>query len=80
MSDFFKPQKVPRFKVRVSSTGVVYYVGGDASSAGFGSTIERKKGTGISRELNFEHGEWKGVYREEYSSNWREFANLVESF
>ena len=57
--------------MRVSSVGAVFYVGGDASGAGFGSTVEQKEKGGVSKVLNFEQGEWKGIYREEYSSNWR---------
>ena len=62
LKEFFKETKVPRYKVRVSTRGTVLYVGGDASGAGFGSSVEKMQPDMESRDLSFEHGEWKGVY------------------
>ncbi len=49
-----------------------YYGFGDASSAGFGSTVERPKG------LHGQYGLW-GADEDHQSSNYRELRNLVET-
>ena len=48
LGKFFKETQVPRYKVIVSRRGVVLYIGGDASGAWFGSTVEGRK---IRREM-----------------------------
>ena len=48
-----------------------YYGFGDASSYGFGTTIQ------IGEDLWFEYGQWASEIAEESLSNCRELANLV---
>ena len=58
--------------VRNKHTLTAYYGFGDASSGGFGSTVERPDG------LHGRFGIW-GSDNEERSSNYRELCNLVET-
>ncbi len=58
--------------VRNKHTITVYYGFGDASSGGFGSTVERPDG------LHGRFGIWESD-NEERSSNYRELCNLVET-
>jgi hypothetical protein len=58
--------------IRNKHTLAAYYGFGDASSGGFGSTVERPEG------LHGRFGIW-GSNSEEQSSNFRELSNLVET-
>jgi hypothetical protein len=63
-------EPLPR-RVRVRRSMKAYYGFGDASGYGFGATIQ------IGEDLWFEYGQWASEIAKEISSNWREFANLV---
>jgi len=62
---------IPRV-VRSSKTLIAYYGFGDASSNGFGATIERANG------IQGRYGLWS-AQESEQSSNFRELANLVKT-
>jgi hypothetical protein len=60
----------PTLMVRAKHLMSAYYGFGDASAAGFGSTIQARPG------LRVRLGIW-GSDADESSSNWRELGNLV---
>lgn len=63
----------PRVRhIRTKLISVAYYGFGDASGAGFGSSIHRASG------LKIRHGIW-GRDSNKVTSNYREFRNLVET-
>ena len=64
-------QEPPHRKVRCFRTGRAYYGFGDASSKGFGSTLQ------FSDDVYYEYGQWSAEISEK-SSNWRELKNLVK--
>ena len=70
---FLASEKVPWRFVRGNKICVAIYGFGDASKAGFGSTLEEGNGS-----IWFRLGVW-GCSLEEESSNFRELTNLVES-
>jgi len=61
---------LPR-RVRSKQGKTVVYCFGDASSSGFGITLE------INGEVYYEYGQWNEV-ADNRSSNWREAKNLLE--
>lgn len=73
LNTFLAGEEVPWRFVRGSRVGIALYGFGDASKAGFGTTLEDKAG-GVWYRL----GVW-GCDTEEESSNYRELMNLVES-
>ena len=70
---FLASEKVPWRFVRGRKVCIAVYGFGDASKAGFGSTLEEANGS-----VWFRLGVW-GCSLEEESSNFRELTNLVES-
>jgi hypothetical protein len=68
----FHPDSPPYRLVRPSKTTIATYMFGDASGAGFGSSLE------ISGTLHYMHGQWNYDNSKE-SSNFRELANLIHA-
>jgi hypothetical protein len=68
----FTPLTPPRRAIRPSSSASAIYQFGDASSAGFGSSLF------INGTLHYRHGQWTSPYSDE-SSNFRELANLIHA-
>jgi hypothetical protein len=56
--------------MRLTTSAVAVYQFGDASGAGFGSSLF------VNGSLYYRHGQWTASYSDE-SSNFRELANLV---
>jgi hypothetical protein len=59
-------------RVRCKKASKAYYGFGDALGLGFGATIQ------IGDAIWYEYGQWSSEVVEDSSSNWREFANLVQ--
>jgi hypothetical protein len=70
LESLFHPDSPPYRLVRPSKTTIATYMFGDASGAGFGSSLE------ISGTLHYMHGQWNYDNSKE-SSNFRELANLI---
>lgn len=70
--NLFTPTTPPRRAIRLRSSAVAVYQFGDASGAGFGSSLF------IDDRLYYRHGQWTGSYSDE-SSNFRELANLIHA-
>jgi hypothetical protein len=66
----FAPANPPRRHMRLTTSAVAVYQFGDASGAGFGSSLF------VNGSLYYRHGQWTSSYSDE-SSNFRELANLV---
>lgn len=74
LNEMFKSPIPPRIAVRSTKVLLVFYGFGDASGKGFGSTFDRPHNSGVSYRI----GVWRATEETE-SSNWKEFANVVES-
>ena len=72
LKSFFDQDKAPWRFVRGNKVHVVRYGFGDASKAGFGSTIQVKGG------ISFRYGTWT-EQGNEASSNFRELENLAQT-
>jgi len=72
LSSFFEEDIPPHRFVRGRSIYLVRYGFGDASKAGFGSTLETNNG------ISFRYGTW-GTDGESKSSNYRELENLAQA-
>jgi hypothetical protein len=68
----FHPVSPPHRTVRPSKTTVASYMFGDASGAGFGSSLE------VSGSLHYIHGQWNHTSANE-TSNYRELSNLINA-
>jgi hypothetical protein len=68
----FSSESPPRRHMRLSSSAVAVYQFGDASGAGFGSSLF------VNGSLYYRHGQWTSAFSDE-SSNFRELANLVHA-
>jgi hypothetical protein len=68
----FEPSAPPRRRVRLSSSAVALYQFGDASGAGFGSSLF------LNGSIYYRHGQWTSSFSDE-SSNYRELANLIHA-
>jgi hypothetical protein len=66
-------EKPPLKRARCSKVAMAACSFVDASGRGFGSTFQ------VGNKVFFQHGQWAERISETMSSNWREFANLVES-
>ena len=62
----------PRRAIRPSKTSEALYMFGDASGAGFGSSLK------IGKDIIYRHGQWKQSFAQE-SSNYRELGNLINA-
>jgi hypothetical protein len=63
----------PLRRARCKQKCTAYYGLGDASGAGFGTTLH------IGNAIYYEYGQWISEVTEQASSNWRELNNLVEA-
>jgi len=68
----FCPNEPPRRAIRPSKTSEALYMFGDASGAGFGSSLK------IGKDIIYRHGQWKQSFAQE-SSNYRELGNLINA-
>lgn len=68
----FEPTGVPEVSIRSRNVVTIVYGFGDASGTGLGATFTCGSG------FNFRIGVW-GADEDPESSNWKEFANIVES-
>jgi hypothetical protein len=62
----------PRRLMRLAASAVAIYQFGDASGAGFGSSLF------LDGSIYYRHGQWSSTFSEE-SSNFRELANLIHA-
>jgi hypothetical protein len=72
LASIFASEVVPRVSLRSAKVVTVVYGFGDASGTGLGETFTCGSG------FNFRIGVWGSKEKEE-SSNWKEFANMVEA-
>jgi len=68
----FSPTTPPRRPMRLSTSAVALYQFGDASGAGFGSSLF------LNGSLYYRHGQWTTAFSDE-SSNFRELDNLIHA-
>jgi len=68
----FAPSTPPRRSMRLSTSAVAIYQFGNASGAGFRSSLF------LNGSLYYRHGQWTTVFCDE-SSNFRELANLIHA-
>jgi hypothetical protein len=72
LQSLFDLDQPPLRQVRPKSTAVASYMFGDASGAGFGSSLK------IDNKIHYLHGKWSREKSAE-SSNYRELANLINA-
>jgi hypothetical protein len=68
----FCPSEPPRRAIRPSKTSEALYMFGDASGAGFGSSLK------IRKDIIYHHGQCRQSFAQE-SSNYRELGNLINA-
>jgi hypothetical protein len=68
----FSAEKPPRRTIRSIKISEALYMFGNASGAGFGSSLM------IGKEIHYLHGQWNTSFSHE-SSNYRELGNLINA-
>jgi len=68
----FAPSTPPRRSMHLSTSAIAIYQFGDASGAGFGSSLF------LNGSLFYRHGQWTTAFSNE-TSNFRELANLIHA-